>query len=117
MIPAIFVGGGIRFFPYSPRWLVLRGRHEESLRSLAKLRRLPEDDYRVQTEWKGIIAEVKFQNEMEAREHPNTGPVMLEIKGWIDLFKPKLWRRTIVAVGIPFFQQVGDMFPAISTSP
>src|SRR6266498_3004823 len=106
MVPAIVVGGGIHFFPYSPRWLVLRGRHEDSLLSLAKLRRLSENDHRVQAEWKGIIAEVKFQNEMEAQEHPNTGPFMLEIKAWIDLFKAKLWRRTIVAVMIPFFQQV-----------
>ena len=106
MVPALAVGLGIHFFPYSPRWLSMRGRNEESLAALAKLRRLPESDERVQTEWKGIMVEVRFQEEMLRREHPNSGALMLELKQWFDLFKPKYLKRTLVTIGIPFFQQV-----------
>lgn len=106
MIPALLVGGGIHFFPYSPRWLAMRGRNEDSLTSLAKLRRLPTQDERVQLEWKGIISDVQFQQEMLRREHPDSNGFTAEIKQWIDLFRPKYIRRTAVAVAIPFFQQV-----------
>ncbi|EXJ72395.1 uncharacterized protein A1O5_04899 [Cladophialophora psammophila CBS 110553] len=83
----------------------LLGRNGDSLKALAKLRRLPQDDSRVQTEWKGILVDVRFQEGMLKREHPNTDPLMLEIKQWIQLFKPKYIRQTLVAIGIPFFQQ------------
>lgn len=106
VIPALCVGLGIHFFPFSPRWLVMKGRTEDSLKALAKLRRLPEDDSRVQTEWKAIIVEVRLHEEILHREHPNAGSVKLEILQWVDLFKPKYIRRTLVALGIPFFQQV-----------
>lgn len=84
----------------------MRGRDEESLQSLVKLRVLPVDDHRVQREWKEILAEVRIQNEIEAREYPNSSGWALEFRGWVDLFKKKYIRRTIVAIGIPFFQQV-----------
>lgn len=105
MIPAIIVGGGIHFFPYSPRWLAMRDRYEDSLESLAKLRRLSPSHDQVQLEWKGILSEVQFQREIIRREHPNAGTVKVELVQWVDLFKPKLMRRTIIAIMIPFFQQ------------
>ncbi|KAK4501233.1 hypothetical protein PRZ48_007040 [Zasmidium cellare] len=90
IVPALCVGLGIHFFPFSPRWLCMRDRSEDSLQSLSRLRRLPIDDHRVQLEWRGIIAETGFS---------------LEISEWIALFKPKYWRRTMIAMAIPFFQQ------------
>ncbi|KAJ5721296.1 uncharacterized protein N7483_009230 [Penicillium malachiteum] len=105
MIPALTVGCGIHFFPFSPRWLALRDRNEESLESLARLRRLPATDETVQVEWKGIIAEDRFQKEILIQEHPDTGPIMMEVKQWLDLFRSKYLKRTIVATAIPFFQQ------------
>lgn len=62
MVSAGTLGVCIHFFPYSPRWLAMRGREEESLQSLVRLRGLPEDDKRVLREWRGILAEVKLQN-------------------------------------------------------
>jgi MFS family permease len=105
MIPALMVGGGIHFFPFSPRWLAMRDRYEDSLASLAKLRRLPTSDFQVQAEWKGILAEVQTQREIIRREHPNAGAFKAEMLQWIDLFKPKYLRRTMIAIAIPFFQQ------------
>jgi hypothetical protein len=84
----------------------MRGRNDESLASLSKLRRLPKSDHRVQAEWKAIITEVKFQEEMTAIAHPGASGLKLELAEWFDLFKPKYIRRTAVALAIPFFQQV-----------
>ncbi|KAK2604477.1 hypothetical protein N8I77_007404 [Diaporthe amygdali] len=106
MAPALMVGVGIQLFPFSPRWLAMRHRDEDSLRSLETLRRLPRTDERVQQEWKGILREVELQELVLQREHgANTNFVMLEFKQWGDLFKPKCLRRTAVALAIPFFQQ------------
>ena len=109
MIPALIVGCGIHFFPFSPRWLAMRHRDSDSLESLAKLRRLPQNDPRVQQEWKSIRTEVRFQEEILHREHPNSNAFTAELNQWIDLFRPKYLKRTIVALGIPFFQQVSNL--------
>lgn len=84
----------------------MRGRNEQSLAALAKLRRRPEDHLHVQLEWKGILAEIRFQNYLHKREYPDTNPILAEIKQWISLFRPRYLRRTSVALAIPFFQQV-----------
>lgn len=80
---------------------------EDSLRSLSKLRVLPEDDSRVQTEWKGIIAEVHLEREVLRKRHgDNVSGMMLELKAWRDLFTKRYRKRTTVAMAIMFFQQV-----------
>lgn len=84
----------------------MRGRHEDSLQSLSLLRGLPIDDERVQMEWKGIIADVALEREVSARRHGDASGVKLELKTWGDLFTRKYWRRTAIAMAIPFFQQV-----------
>lgn len=106
MVPALAVGLGIQLFPFSPRWLAMRHRDEDSLRSLEKLRRLPRTDACVQQEWNSILREVEAQELALNREHgAETHFVVLEFKQWGDLFKPKYIRRTVVALAIPFFQQ------------
>ena len=105
MIPALMVGLGIHIFPFSPRWLSMRDRNDESLKSLCRLRNISEDDLRVQMEWKGIIAEVRLEREVLRRRHGNSGAVSMELKIWYDLFT-RYRSRTIVAMGIMFFQQV-----------
>lgn len=106
MVPALTVGIGIQFFPFSPRWLSMRHRDEDSLAALQKLRRLPDSDERVRTEWRGIMAETRYQERMLARDHGDGNNMfVLELKQWADLFRPKYLRRTAVALAIPFFQQ------------
>lgn len=113
--PALMVGIGMQFFPFSPRWLAMRHRDDDSLDSLQRLRRLPATDDRVQQEWKGILSEVEFQERLLIHEHgANTNIVLLELKQWGDLFKPKLRRRTMVALAIPFFQQFSGQHCPIS---
>ncbi|KAK7421597.1 hypothetical protein QQX98_002064 [Neonectria punicea] len=105
MAPALLVGIGIHFFPFSPRWLAMRGRDDDCLQSLCKLRRVPATDARVQAEWKGILSEVRFQEAIIKLEHPTDNAFKAEMLQWADLFRPKYLRRTAIALGIPFFQQ------------
>ncbi|RMY17920.1 hypothetical protein D0867_05688 [Hortaea werneckii] len=74
-IPGLYI-----FYPYSPRWLAMKGRTAESLASLCKLRRLPESDDRVQTEYNGILAEVAFQTAVQERRHPGLQPGGLKLE-------------------------------------
>ncbi|KAJ9643001.1 hypothetical protein H2199_004523 [Coniosporium tulheliwenetii] len=105
MVCATLLGFGIHFFPFSPRWLALVGRDEDTLQSLSKLRRLPDDDERVQIEWRGILAEVEFQKIVLEKRHPGVGGFKLEVMTWLDLFTKRSWRRTAVGMGVAFFQQ------------
>lgn len=86
----------------------MRGREEDSLFALAKLRRRPVHDEQVQLEWKGILSEVRFQRQMLEKEYPDhqSRPLLVGLKQWVSLVRPKYFRRTLVALAIPFFQQV-----------
>lgn len=116
MIPGVVLGVGILFLPFSPRWLVSKGRDQEALTSLAKLRQLPTSDPRVRREWMDIRAEAVFHQKISTARHPQiqdrsvASRIKLEIASWADCFKPGCWRRTHVGVGLMFFQQV--TFPA-----
>ncbi|KAJ6057159.1 uncharacterized protein N7446_008057 [Penicillium canescens] len=71
MIPALFMIAGVFMLPYSPRWLCQRGRDEEALRVLAKIRELPTSDERVLQEWCEIRAECTFCKEASEKNTPN----------------------------------------------
>ncbi len=51
LAPAIILGCGILFMPFSPRWLINQGRDEEALTVLSNLRALPKDDELVRIEF------------------------------------------------------------------
>ncbi|KAI0426454.1 general substrate transporter [Xylaria sp. FL1042] len=105
VVSALGVGIGIHFFPYSPRWLAMCRRNNEGLAALAKLRGVSPTHPSVQEEWISILIEARFQEAINAREHPNSGPLKTELLQWMDLFRPKYLKRTCVALAIPFFQQ------------
>ena len=115
LIPGLVLGVGIVFLPFSPRWLVSKGRDEEALHNLAKLRRLPTTDHRVQIEWFDIRAEVTLHKEISKEKHPHLqertigNRIKLEIASWTDLSRKGCWRRTHVGVGLMFFQQVSPL--------
>ena len=107
-----------RFFPFSPRWLAMRHRNDDSLKSLQRLRRLPETESRVQAEWKGILTEINVQQRVLTHEHgADNNVVVLELKQWGDLFRPKFIRRTTIALAIPFFQQFSGINAFVYYSP
>ncbi|KAI0419725.1 general substrate transporter [Xylaria grammica] len=105
IVPALILGIGIIFFPFSPRWLALVGRNDECLASLAKLRGLPADDARVQKEYRLIIIEVEFQRAIQERKHPGKQGFKLEMLQWMDCFRSRMWRRSVVGLGVGFLQQ------------
>ncbi|KAI8724175.1 MFS domain-containing protein [Fusarium sp. LHS14.1] len=126
IFPGIILGIGAIFLPFSPRWLASKGREEEALENLVKLRRLPESDHRVKREWIEIIAEAHFQLGVLAERHPMlTSPenktvlsaIKLEIVSWTDCFKAGCWRRTLVGAGLMFFQQFIGINALIYYSP
>lgn len=96
----------------------MRGRDEDSLGCLVKLRRRSPQDEKVQLEWKGILSEVRFQQALLGRDYPDHArhPLLVGNKQWVDLFRPKLLRRTLVALAIPFFQQVCGPLIAMTLS-
>ncbi|KAM5368011.1 hypothetical protein ACJZ2D_009725 [Fusarium nematophilum] len=124
--PGIVLGFGTIFLPFSPRWLASKGREDEALANLAKLRRLPESDRRVQREWMEIIAEARFQKGVLADRHPALvaperksviNAIKLEMVSWTDCFKAGCWRRTLVGAGLMFFQQFLGINALIYYSP
>lgn len=110
MIPSTVLGLGILFLPFSPRWLASKGRDDEALQSLGKLRQLPVTDQRLQQEWFDIRAEVAFHRQTSALKHPELqskskmNSIKLEIVSWTDCFRRGCWRRTHIGIGIMFFQ-------------
>ncbi|KAL8920659.1 MAG: hypothetical protein Q9208_006141 [Pyrenodesmia sp. 3 TL-2023] len=123
MIPSTILGLGILFLPFSPRWLASKGRDNEALQSLGKLRQLPETDHRVQQEWFDIRAESAFHRQTNAIRHPDLqskskmNSIKLEIASWTDCFRSGCWRRTHVGIGLMFFQQFVGINALIYYSP
>lgn len=112
VLPGLILGLGAIFLPFSPRWLANKGRDDDVLDTLAKLRQLPATDPRVEKEWLDILAESRYQAQQFAEAHSGINrpglfaKIRLELASWTDCFKGRSWRRTAVGSGITIFQQV-----------
>lgn len=93
MAPAAVLFVGTIFLPFSPRWLVNKGRNAEALTVLAKLHANgDETNPSVVAEYEEIVAQV---------EHERT----VSVSSYFELFKGTLLRRLILGILIQVFQQ------------
>lgn len=120
---SLILGIGIFFFPFSPRWLMGKGREDEALQVLSKLRRLPENHPLVLEEWKDIKATVEFDRHVERQMYPqyvdqgSKGRTMIEFMGYRDLFRKGIFNRLFIGCAIMFFQQFTGMNALIYYAP
>ncbi|KAG2203486.1 hypothetical protein INT47_008213 [Mucor saturninus] len=120
---SLVLGIGIIFFPYSPRWLMSKGREEEALKVLSKLRRLPQDHPTVQAEYKDIKVTVEFDRHIERQQYPqhvdngSKGRMMIGALGYRDLFKKGSFNRVFVGSMLMFFQQFTGMNALVYYAP
>ncbi|KAF6757229.1 sugar transporter [Ephemerocybe angulata] len=70
LVPAVVLGIGILFMPFSPRWLVNQERDEEALQVLSSARNLPVDHELVRIEFLEIKAQYLFEKETQALKFP-----------------------------------------------
>lgn len=99
VIPAIILLVGMFFLPETPRWLMSKGRTEESRAILEKI----EGSAAAESLVKGMKEEIR-KNESEK-------------SGWRELLKPWLRTPLIIAIGIMFFQQLVGINTVIYYSP
>ncbi|KAI8333275.1 general substrate transporter [Choanephora cucurbitarum] len=91
--PAIVLFFGAMFLPYSPRWLVSKGRNAEALEVLAKLHgNGDQTDPRVVGEYEDIVAQIELERSVA-------------VGSYVELLKPKLRRRLVLGVLTQIFQQ------------
>jgi sugar porter (SP) family MFS transporter len=112
LIPALILGAGILFMPFSPRWLVNQGRDDEAIAVLSRARNLPADDELVQIEFLEIKAQYLFEKEISEQNFPDyqdgsfSSNVRLAIGGYTSLLaNPTIFRRVMIGSLIMFFQQ------------
>jgi hypothetical protein len=97
--------------PYSPRWLVQVGRDREALDNLVRLRGLPDTDPRIQAEWIVIRSEAIQSREVVVLAHPSlqgdslVNEIKLEAVAWVDMFRSKIIKRTMIGIMLMVFQQ------------
>ncbi|KAJ5381325.1 uncharacterized protein N7496_003753 [Penicillium cataractarum] len=101
IIPAWILFFGMFFFPFSPRWLMMKHREEEARASLSKLRRLAPHDPLLQAEFLEIKAAVMFDEETE-RQMVGSGGALAP---WKALFAPNMFKRLVLGCGTMICQQ------------
>ncbi|KAM6502998.1 General substrate transporter [Amanita muscaria] len=102
IIPGIILALGCIYLPPSPRLLVLQGRYDEALQSLAKLRGVSIELLEMKVE-ASLVQRLNFLH--DADTDTNKSGLMSEWKAWNRLFSPKYRERTLIGVLIMFFQQ------------
>ena len=112
LIPALTLGVGMLFMPFSPRWLVHHDREAEARHVLSSLRGLGEDHELIELEFLEIKAQSLFDKRSTAAQWPHLvalTPWNIFKLQWVaigSLFKTKpMFRRVIVATVTMFFQQ------------
>ncbi|PPJ56351.1 hypothetical protein CBER1_00709 [Cercospora berteroae] len=112
LAPAVLLGAGMLFMPFSPRWLVHHDREAEGRRNLASLRGLSQDHELIELEFLEIKAQSLFEKRSTAEAFPHLADgsawstIKLQFVAIGSLFKTMpMFRRVILATVTMFFQQ------------
>ncbi|KAI8139029.1 general substrate transporter [Fennellomyces sp. T-0311] len=92
IIPGGLLLIGMFFLPESLRWLALRDRYDDVLRTLVFLRDQPEDDPEIVQEIEEIRAAVTLELESKSSR-------------WTEIFIPNNLRRLFIGIWLQIFQQ------------
>ncbi|OBT71322.1 hypothetical protein VF21_09129 [Pseudogymnoascus sp. 05NY08] len=104
--PALVLLLGAPLLPFSPRWLMSKGRDDACRAAISELRSLPLDDPIVETEYLEIKAAVLFDERTAAELHPGKSGVSLTFAKVGMLFtNTGLFKRLATGCIIMFFQQ------------
>ncbi|KAF4628363.1 hypothetical protein G7Y89_g9789 [Cudoniella acicularis] len=106
-LPSLILAGGTFFLPYSPRWLMTKGREEEAHSTLLRLRRVDSSDPRIRLELLEIKAACIFDQEVIEAKFPGiTSRFVLATKQYKELFVVRhLNRRLLIACLLQIIQQ------------
>lgn len=113
LLPALVLGAGmLLFMPQSPRHLMNKGREQECLDTLARLRNVTTEDLRVRVEFLEIKALREFEVVRAREKYPQyqdgsfKSSVMIAASDWMSLVTNKsLFKRSMVACLTMTFQQ------------
>lgn len=112
LVPAVLLGAGMMFMPFSPRWLVHHDREAEASRVLASLRDLPEDHELIELEFAEIKAQSLFEKKSLRENFPHLQDMSalstfkLQFVAIGSLFTTRgMFKRVIIATLTMFFQQ------------
>jgi MFS family permease len=106
VVPALLLLVGSVFLPFSPRWLMSKGREEDARTTIAKLHGLDINDAIVDVEWREIKASVMFDERTAIALHPQKKGLSMTLAKVGMLFSNKgLFRRLALGCILMFFQQ------------
>ncbi|ESK91451.1 mfs monosaccharide [Moniliophthora roreri MCA 2997] len=107
IIPGIILLLGCIILPPSPRLLVLQGRHDEALSTLAKLRSRRSSDPLIHLELLEMRVEATMiqRTTLGTAEAPKAYSLFNEIRSWKRLFGKKHRDRTSIGILMMVFQQ------------
>lgn len=112
LVPAVLLGVGMIFMPFSPRWLQHHGRESEARRTLASLRGLSTDHELIELEYMEVQAQSLFEKRTVAEHFPHLADgsawstIKLQFVAVGSLFRSKpMLRRVALATITMFFQQ------------
>ncbi|KAK4330263.1 Sugar transporter-domain containing protein [Rhodotorula toruloides] len=106
ILPAILLGIGMFWMPYSPRWLTEVGRDEEAKNTLAYLRSSTVEDPAVVHEFLEIKAEVLIERELRHAKTAGKGGIRGMIQPYLDLVSTRSnFHRLWIGCSTMFFQQ------------
>jgi hypothetical protein len=112
LVPAVLLGVGMIFMPFSPRWLEHHGREADARKTLASLRGLPQDHELIELEYMEIKAQSLFEKRTVAERFPHLADgsawsvIKLQFVAIGSLFRTMpMFRRVMLATVTMFFQQ------------